>query len=48
MVLIYADDVNILAASIYTTKKNTETLVVTGKKTGLEVNAEKTKCMAKS
>jgi hypothetical protein len=48
MVLIYADDVNILGVSLHTTKKNTETLVVTGKETGLEVRAVKTKCMAMS
>jgi len=47
MVLIYADD-NILGVSIHTTKKNTETLVVTDKWTGLEVKAVKTKCMTMS
>jgi hypothetical protein len=38
----------ILGASIHTTKENTETLIVTGKETGLEVTGVKTKCMAVS
>jgi hypothetical protein len=42
-VLVYADDVNILGRSIHSINKNTEALVVTSKKTGLEVNAEKSK-----
>ena len=41
--LVYVDDVNILGGSVYTTKKNTESLVVASKETGLEVNADKTK-----
>jgi Ni,Fe-hydrogenase III small subunit len=48
MVLIYAYDINVLGASIHATQKNTETLVVTGKETGPEVKAVKTKCMAMS
>jgi hypothetical protein len=36
--LVYADDVNILGESIRTVKKNTLTLVVASKETGLEVN----------
>jgi hypothetical protein len=32
-----------LGGSIYTIRTNTEALVIAGKKTGLEVNAEKTK-----
>jgi len=33
---------------VHTVKKNTITLVVAGKETGLEVNADKTKYMAMS
>jgi hypothetical protein len=39
--LVYADDVTL----IHTIKKNTETLIGTGKEVGLEVNTEKTKYM---
>ena len=46
--LVYADDVNILGGSIHTIKKNAETLVVASKKTGLEVNADKSKYMVMS
>jgi hypothetical protein len=47
--LVYADDVvNILDESIHGIKKNAEVLVVTSRETGLEVNAEKTKCMVMS
>ena len=42
--LVYAD-VNILGGSIHTIKEKTETLVVTSKEIGLEVNADKTKYM---
>jgi hypothetical protein len=45
MVLIYADDVNILGGSIHTINKDTEALVVASKEIGLEVNADKTKYM---
>jgi len=41
--LVYADDVNILGGSIHTIKENTETLIVSSKENGLEVNADKTK-----
>ena len=41
--LVYAYDVNILGASVHTIKENAEALVVVRKKTGLEVNADKTK-----
>ena len=41
--LVYAYDVNMLDGSIHTIKKNTESLVVASKETGLEVNADKTK-----
>jgi hypothetical protein len=33
--LVYADEVNILGGSVYTIKKNTETLVVASKENGL-------------
>jgi hypothetical protein len=46
--LVYADDVNILGGSVHAMKKNTEALVAAVKKTGLEVNAEKTKYMIMS
>jgi hypothetical protein len=45
--LVYADDDNIVGRSIYSTKKNAD-LVIASKKTGLEVNAEKTKYMVVS
>jgi hypothetical protein len=40
--LAYTDDVNLLGDSIYTTKKNTETLIDASKEVDLEVNVEKT------
>jgi hypothetical protein len=43
--LVYADDVNILGGSVHSIKKSTEALVVARKEIGLEVNAERTKCM---
>jgi hypothetical protein len=43
--LAYADGVNILGASIHAVKENAEALVVAAKLIGLEVNADKTKCM---
>ena len=43
--LAYADDVNILAGSIYTLKENTETLVAATRENGLEVSADKIKYM---
>ena len=46
--LVYAADVNILGGSVHIKQKNTETLVVTSKKIGLEVNANKTKYMGMS
>ena len=46
--LVYANDVKILGGSIQTIKKNTEYLVVTSKKIGLEENADKTKYMVTS
>jgi len=46
--LVYADVVYILVGSVHTIKKNTETLVVDSKETGLEVNADRTKYMVMS
>jgi len=43
--LVYADDVNIVGGSVLTIKKNKEAVVVAGKGSGLEVNADKTKYM---
>jgi len=42
--LVYAD-VNMLGGSIYTIKKNTDTLLVGSKEIGLEENAHKPKYM---
>ena len=43
--LVYADDINVLCASVHTVKKNIETVLVGSKETGIEVNADKTKYM---
>ena len=40
--LVHADDINILVGSIHTIKKNTQALAFASKKTGLEVNADRT------
>jgi len=40
--------INGLGGSVHTVKKNTETLVVASKETGLEVNAEKPRYMVLS
>ena len=43
---VYVDDVNILGGSLVQYKrKYSEALVVASKETGLEVNADKTKCL---
>jgi len=46
--LAYADDVNILGASVDTVKKNAQALVAATKENGLEVIAHKTKYMTVS
>jgi len=46
--LAYADDVNILAGSIYTLKENPEALVAATREIGLDVSADKTKYMVMS
>jgi hypothetical protein len=46
--LAYANDVNILGGSVHTVTENAEALVFAIKKTGLEVNADKTKYMVMS
>jgi hypothetical protein len=43
--LVYADDLNLLGDNIDTIKKNTETVFGSNKEVGLEVKAEKSKCM---
>jgi hypothetical protein len=43
--LIFTDDDNLLGDNICTVKTNTRALLATSKKTGLEVNADKTKNM---
>ena len=46
--LVYADNVNILGGSTHTINEKAEALLVASKKIGLEVNADKTKCMVMS
>ena len=46
--VVYGDDANILRASILTIQQNAEALVVASKESGLEVNADKPKCMVVS
>jgi hypothetical protein len=46
--LLYADDVIMLGGSLRTIKENAEALLVATKEIGLEVNADKTKCMVMS
>jgi len=45
-ILVYADYVNIFGGSVYTIKKNADTVVFANKENGLEVNVDKTKYMA--
>jgi hypothetical protein len=42
-VVVYAD--SILGGRVHNIKKNTETILVTGKETGQEVNDGKSKCI---
>jgi hypothetical protein len=46
--LVCADDIIILGVSIRNIEKNMEALLVASEKNGLEVNADKTKCMVLS
>jgi hypothetical protein len=46
--VVHADDVNLLYDSIKTMKENTGTLLEATRDIGLEINAEKTKCMIMS
>jgi len=46
--LAYAHDVNILGGNIHTLKENAEALEAANRETGLEVSADKTKCMVMS
>jgi hypothetical protein len=48
LLLVYSDYVNILDGSVSTIQKNAEALVAASKETGLEVNADKAKCMVMS
>jgi hypothetical protein len=48
MLLVYADDVNILGGNVHTVKENAEALIVASKEIGLEVFADKTKYMVMS
>ena len=46
--LVYADGVNRLGESVHTIKESAEASIVASKKTGLEVNADKTNYMVMS
>ena len=46
--MVYADDVSIFGRNVHTIQKNTETLFVARKESGLEVNADETKYMIMS
>jgi hypothetical protein len=46
--LVDIDDVNLLGDSVNTIKENTEILLKASRDIGLEINAEKTKCMIMS
>ena len=48
LLLVYVNDVNILIGSVHNIKENTDTFLVGNKETGLEVSADKTKCMVMS
>jgi hypothetical protein len=46
VLLVNADEVNILGGSVQGVKKYTQSLLVASREIGVEVNAETTKCMA--
>ena len=46
--MVNVDDVNIMGGSVHTSQNNKESFLVGSKETGLEVNADKTKCMIMS
>jgi hypothetical protein len=46
--LVYADDINTMGGILHSIKKNKEALIVAGKETSLEVNAENTEYMVMS
>jgi hypothetical protein len=46
--VVYADDVNISGKTVHAIKINAEAVAVASKETGLEVNADTTKCMVMS
>ena len=48
LVFGFLDDVNILGGSVHTMQEDAEALVVAGRETRLEVNADKTKYMVMS
>ena len=48
LLLVYADDVNMLGGSVHTVKENAEALVAANKETGIEVDADRTKYMVMS
>jgi hypothetical protein len=48
LLMVSADDVNIMGGSIHTIRKNTDALVVASKEMRLEVNTDKTLHMAMS
>jgi hypothetical protein len=48
LLLVYADDGNILSGCIHTIKKKHRGLIVSSKDKGLEVNADNTKYMVMS
>jgi hypothetical protein len=46
--LVYAEDVSIMAGSVHTVKENAETEAAISKETGLELNADKSNNMSVS
>jgi len=46
--LLYADGINIMGESVHTIEGNTGTLVVAGKETGIDVNADNTRYVVAS